>query len=78
MKVYLVESKDWHGYDTYKGFVVQANSPKQARELAQKAIAGEKYAHKSFWLNPKYSTVKQIGTNDKKRPGIILASFHAG
>ena len=70
MKLWLLRTNRAVGYDRYIGFVVMAETGKQARELAQKADKD------GAWLNRKATTCKTIRIG--KEPKILLESFNAG
>lgn len=77
MKIYLVTAQRY-GYDEFTGFVIAAESPKQAREMAQ-----EKAHHqKNVFTNIRQSDCVLIGETaasyGRKRPHIVQESFFAG
>lgn len=71
MNLYILKRKEDH-YDSHIGFVIAAETLKQAREIASKTIGD----FQSDFLNPRLTTCKVI--NPGKRPRIILDSYLAG
>lgn len=82
MNIYLLKNlTDKPTYDVNNGFVIEAETHKQARILAN-------YNHSNggnIWENASKTSCKLIGygiygdyNNPKRRPKIILTDFHAG
>lgn len=76
MNLYLV-SRSTYDYDEYNGFVIAAESPKQALEYLDK-----KHRHDwqySDWPDEGEKTAELIGTTDKyTETTVILGSYNAG
>ena len=95
MNLYLLEAKEdtvpWaKWYDKAFGFVIAAESEKEAREIANRNGGDEVVRgdwHSSYtvlggtpaanpWLEEAYATCEYIG-KCKKRPGVILCDFRS-
>lgn len=76
--IWLVQLKDTANisYDSYIGFVIRADSERQARELAQAKVADEGRVIYNIWMNPQFSDCYVLPHDGDA--GIILSSFHAG
>jgi len=76
MNLYLLEATA--GYEEYDGFVIAAPTAKIARELAQNVVgpvvAKSNYSANQNFVDPKRVTCVKIGTTNRKRPYIVLAS----
>ena len=59
-------------YDEYVGFVIIADTAKEARKLC---LTGDESKYR--WLNSKRSSVRKIGET-KLKPQVVLASLNAG
>lgn len=77
MKLWLLKPKNdehWDpGYDKAHGFVIRADSERQARELAA-SKAG--YEGKEAWFRPQYSTCFELTVEGPA--GVILRDFWDG
>ena len=82
MKLWILRPKEglkgvddkWRGVcDTAYGFVVRAESERQAREFAA-ADRGDE--GESAWLNPLYSDCKPLSARGV--PGVIIRDYTAG
>jgi hypothetical protein len=74
MKLYLLTQTDNRGYDTFDSCVVCAPGEEEAREIHPR---GDR--HCGGWVEPGLVTATLIGVADAGlKPGVILASFHAG
>ena len=94
MNLYLLSQNDNTGYDTYDCVVVAARSPREASLIHPSGAGwidgawrdrrnnGEIYEYTgSTWANnPANVRIERIGTalTSVRKPGIVLASFHAG
>lgn len=73
MNIYLIKRVGRTDYDQYAGFVVAAESPAKAREIASSGYGRSIFAH------PEGATCAQIGTaGPKVVPGVILSDYRAG
>ncbi len=70
-RIYCLEVIENQGWDTYLGFVVIADTPTEARQLA------DGVGYSEGWLFPTSTTCKHIG-NSKNKKGVVLGSFQAG
>ena len=70
--IYIIKTTQSAGWDEYKGHVVIAKNPKEARSLCPYGTEGQ-----NTWLYKKYSTIQNIGTTHLKSQ-VVLSSFHAG
>lgn len=77
LQLWLLEANEWHGYDTYQGFVICAETEAEARLVASNKAADE---GPSVWTDPKHSTAEVIAytTCYAHDDPIVLADFHAG
>lgn len=76
MNIYLIKRSDW-GYDEFNGFVMVANTEKEALEYLESTY--NKREHYNEWPNNGEKTATLIGTTDKYNElTIILSSFNAG
>ncbi len=66
MKIYLVETTKWLGYDTYEGVVLCAESEADALEMARKECS---------WNDSIELKIKEVKPDNA---GTVLTSFHAG
>lgn len=72
MKIWLLTRKGRFTWDEYLGFVIRAASPSEARAEA-KRVCGEEW-----WLDPKQTDCKMVGSTTIETTGIILASYNGG
>lgn len=72
MKLYHAYRDDW-GWDCVSGFVIRAESEKQARAIAA-ANSGDEGA--STWTDPEVSKCEILRPDGES--GIIMRDFHAG
>lgn len=72
--LWLLKAKENNGYDVADGFVIRADTPKQARKLASKECGGE---GKEIWLRAKHSICRGI-ESCSGRHKVILIDFKAG
>ena len=74
--IYLIEPTEVErkeiDYDEYDGFVIIADTAKEARKMC---LTGDEGKYR--WLRPKRSSVRKIGET-KLKPQVVLASFNAG
>lgn len=77
--LYLLKLRKQHTfeYDYPDGFVVSAESPIQARRIAQKASGEKRWDGTPRWLDPQDTTVRKIGLSTVKQ-GVVLTSERAG
>jgi hypothetical protein len=73
MQLYLVERIGSTGYDEAAGFVIRADTPKDARKMAANE-AGDEGPH--TWMDTRYSTCKVL--TGEGPAGIVLTDFLAG
>ncbi|KKL74499.1 hypothetical protein LCGC14_2064310 [marine sediment metagenome] len=71
MNIYLVSRTDEVDYDEYDAVVVVAHNAKEAKTIKPSDYGKE-------WETPENLQVLLVGTANRKRKGIILASFKAG
>ncbi len=71
MKLYSVVADDF-GYDEYDEFLIWAETPEQALDIAQKKARGY-LPHSNF---DSKAEVKEV--TPPAEPGILLGSFNAG
>jgi len=72
MNIYLVKN-DTFTWDQYDGFVVAAESPKEAKRMIDGNTSD--YA----WNQEGKITCSKIGRAEEKvKPGILLSSYNAG
>lgn len=75
MNIYICRRKDEVGWDEFDSFVCLANSPKEAKQLAQEAAnMGEWHPEPDAFLS---GSCKKIPL-DSGKPRILLGSFNAG
>ena len=77
MNLYLVERTDKVTWDEYDSFVIAANTPQVARNIAADAGSSTYGPKPTAWLET--ATVQFLGTAapDVER-GVVLGSFNAG
>jgi hypothetical protein len=70
MNIYLIKRKvyPFHEWDVYTGFVIVANNPQEAQELAKDVDVN--------FNTYKFSTRKIGTTNLYKHPRILLEDYH--
>ena len=71
--IYYLKRYDPPRHDEFDGFVVCAESPREARKLASYEAADE---GGRTWLSPDLSSCHAI--RDRIIPGVVLGSFNAG
>lgn len=77
MDLYVLERVGDVGYDEYSAFVVAAEGPVQAREIAVSQSSGDEPT--SEWLNPACSEIELIGyAAPHIEASLILSDFNAG
>lgn len=86
MKLWLLRPRDdlsdqddpwWKRHDKAHGFVVRAETEQQAREIAHQQAGAENRTSAltdAPWLDPKYSTCKQL-LPDVGMEGVIVRDF---
>jgi hypothetical protein len=89
MKLWLLRPRDdlpdqddpwWNRHDKAHGFVVRAQTEQQAREIAHQHAGDENQAStyiKAPWLDPRYSTCKQL-LPDVGMEGVIIRDYLTG
>jgi hypothetical protein len=89
MKLWLLRPRDdlteqedpwWNRRDMVHGFVIYADSEAEAREIAHQNAASENQSSaltQAPWLNPKYSTCKQL-LPDVGMEGVIIRDYVSG
>ena len=75
--IYLIKptasvKRSMPNYDIYKGFVIIADSYRDARSKCWHGDEG-----KRVWLDPKLSCIKKIGESNLRK-GVVLSSYAAG
>jgi hypothetical protein len=85
MKLFLLRPADnlpkknpWETpYDKSSGFVIRAKTKAEAREIANRNAGGENQESiKNVWLNPKWSTCKELTTEGDAE--LIMEDYHHG
>jgi len=86
MKLWLLRPHDrnhprFDDWDTYQGFVISAETPEQARRIAQESGGAETHANNytdrfPAWIDPAYSSCVEL--EPTAEPGIIISDFNAG
>ena len=62
-------------YDKAFGFVVQAETAEEARQLASESAGDETRVHETVWLDPLYTRCEELLPSGKA--SIIMRDFHA-
>jgi hypothetical protein len=76
MHIYKVDRIGHTDYDEYDGFIVAAQTARQARQFA--AVQAGHY-ERAVWTSPRDATIRKIGSAaDGVEAGVILGSFKAG
>jgi hypothetical protein len=74
MKLFIIE-RDNTSYDEAIGFLIQANSEMQARNMLQvERVLKPGGEGREFWL--KGGTCKRIGANHSRQSKVLMRSFH--
>lgn len=74
------------GYDEMVGFVIAAETPHQARNIAQKSGGDEvlwdgldkKEKGIVFWESPEKATCRVIASETSESEGVVLGSYNSG
>ena len=74
--LWLVKNCTVNGYDTYRGFVVVA----ETEETARQCLPSEYSSAGRDWCYPEDAIVEWIGVTDRDLPDghVVLSSFNAG
>lgn len=64
------------GYDKAFGFVMRANTEKEAREMAHNESGDETGTTRTPWLDAAYSTCAEL--LPRGLAGVVMQDFHAG
>jgi hypothetical protein len=76
MKIWFIERNSGIGdYDAYWGHIVEAPSPKRARQMVAEHPGDE---GPDVWLDTNKVTVKLIGEGKSDAPCIWLSDYNAG
>lgn len=84
--LYLLKT-ELGSYDAYDGFVIAAQTEKEARSIAQHNKADENckwdkntrsYIDLDTWIKPELSTCELLAKDSTVQTGLILGSFNAG
>ena len=79
MNIYLISQSANDNYETYDAAVVVAESASKARRMNPSTLFNNSSDIREAWVEDrKLVKVKFIGTTKRRRPGVILASYHAG
>jgi hypothetical protein len=91
MKLWVIRSKQFLGYDTYDSAVVAAETEEDARNTSPSGSfywrgewwyrdsAGDQHTWpESGWVYPDQVVVEYLGETDRDIHGVVLSSFNAG
>ena len=92
MKLWVIRTKQYLGYDTYDSAVIAAETEQEARFTAPDGdtwdgtqwitiVNGQRYApfnNYSVWCHPDQVSVEYLGETDRDIRGPIVSSFNAG